>query len=779
MPVRREFAVFFLTAAPPLCQIRNPDVTSLGPYRISGTLGEGGMGVVYAAHDDRLDRPVAIKVIRAGGDPNARQRLWREARTAARLNHPNICQVYEVGEADGQLYIVMERLDGESLNAMLSRGPLPAQEAVSHALGILAGLEALHQQGLVHRDLKPSNVFLTKHGPKLLDFGLARAAMPDIAVAETAVTLPGLMIGTPQYMSPEQASGLPVDVRSDLFAVAAILYEMLAGRPAFPGKTAVEVLHAILHATPASLAGSELIVAADRVIGRALEKRPEDRYPTPEAMAAALREALGTRDTGTTEVAAVARPTTRLIVLPFRMLRPDPDAEFLAYSLADAIACSLAGLESIVVRSSLTASRYAGATPDLQTIAREASVDVVLTGSVLAADRSVRVAAQLTETAGGTLVWSQTFQVSQHDLFKLQDEIVQRIVESLALPLSTRERRLMRHDVPASATAYEYYLRANQLATDSRQWVTARDLYQQCVELDPLYAPAWCRLGRCYRLLAKYAVEGDARENLALAQRALDKALELNPDLPMAHGLATMLDVERGRAKEAMVRLLALIARQPAEPELYAALVHACRYCGLLDASVAAYEAARRLDPGVRTSVAHTYLARGDYENAIRADLDAFPYISLMALKMLGREDEITARLERLRAGGTGETHLEQLMRSVSLSYFGGDARHEAARAIRHFSHEGFTDPEGWLYWSTILADVIELDEALELVSRAVNGGYACDAVLRESPLFAGLRGHAAFGALIERAIALRTEAEEAFREHGGLRLLGQEALAV
>jgi tetratricopeptide (TPR) repeat protein len=389
------------------------------------------------------------------------------------------------------------------------------------------------------------------------------------------------------------------------------------------------------------------------------------------------------------------------------------------------------------------------------------------------------VAAQLTDTAGGTLVWSQTFQVSRHDLFQLQDDIVQRIVESLALPLSTRERRLMRRDVPASATAYEYFLRANQLATDSRHWITARDLYQQCVELDPSYAPAWCRLGRCYRLLAKYALEGNSRENLALAQQALDKALALNPELPMAHGLATALDVERGRAREAMVRLLELVGRQPSEPELYAALVHSCRYCGLLDASVAAYEAARRLDPAVRTSVAHTYLARGEYENAAAADLDSFPYVSLMALKLLGREDEIRARLDRLRSVVAGETHLEQLMRSVSLAYFGGDAQSEVVRSVRHFSHEGFTDPEGWLYWSTILVDVIELDEALELVSRAVNGGYACDAILRESPLFARLRGHAAFGALIERAMTLRMQAEEAFREHGGLRALGQEALAV
>ena len=750
-------------------------MTSIGPYRVSGTLGEGGMGVVYAAHDERLDRPVAVKIIRAAGDPHARDRLWREARTAARLNHPNICQVYEVGDTDDDLYIVMERLDGESLAARLKRGALSPREALTTTLAVLAALDALHQQGLVHRDLKPSNVFLTRHGPKLLDFGLARAVVPESALAETAVTLPGVLVGTPQYMSPEQVSGHPLDIRSDIFAVGALLYEMLTGQQAFSAKTAVEVLHAILHMTPAALGGSEVVVAADRVIRRALEKRPLDRFDSPAAMAEELRDVLASCDTTSTETVVPARPTTRLIVLPFRILRPDPDADFLAYSLADAITCSLSGLQSIVVRSSLTASRYAGATPDLQTISREANVDVVLTGSVLAAERSVRVAAQLTETAGGTLVWSQTFQVSRQDLFQLQDEIVQRLVESLALPLSTRERRMLRHDVPASATAYEYYLRANQLSNDSRQWLTARDLYVRCVELDPLYAPAWCRLGRCYRLLAKYAEGGDSRENLALADDALRRALELNPELPIAHSLATALDVERGRPRQAMVALLERVSRQSAEPELYAALVHACRYCGLLDASIAAYETARRLEPGVRTSVAHTFLARGDYTRAMEADLDPVPYITIVALAALGRPDDVRRRLAQLRAPER-TSQLEHLPLVIGSAYIGGDAG-EVAAAVHQFSHEGFTDPEGWVYWATGLVAIGEAGAAMDLLERAIQGNYACDTILRRLPLFAPLRNEPGFEALVERASALRREAEAAFREAGGLHLLGREAL--
>jgi serine/threonine protein kinase/tetratricopeptide (TPR) repeat protein len=751
-------------------------MTAIGPYRVSGTLGEGGMGIVYAAHDDRLDRPVAVKVIRATNEPHARDRLWREARTAARLNHPNICQIYEVGEAEGRLYIVMERLDGEALGTRLARGgPMGVAEAAGLMVGVLDALDALHQHGLVHRDLKPSNVFLTRHGPKLLDFGLARAAMANAELADTAVTMPGLMVGTPQYMSPEQIAGHQLDIRSDLFAAGVLFYEMLSGRPAFTGKTTVDVLHAVMHVTPPALGGSDAAVAADRVIRKALEKRVEDRFQTPAAMTDAVREVIACCGASSTQTAVAARPTMRLIVLPFRMLRPDPEAEFLAYSLADAITCSLSGLESIVVRSSLTASRYAGTTPDLQTIATEANVDIVLTGSILAAERSVRVAAQLTDTAGGTLVWSQTFQVSRHDLFQLQDEIVQRIVESLALPLSTRERRMLRHDVPASATAYEYFLRANQLALESQQWLTARDLYLRCVELDPSYAPAWCRLGRCYRLLAKYGEGGDSRENLARAEDALQKALELNPELPIAHSLAAALEVEHGQPRQAMVRLLERLARQPAEPELYAALVHACRYCGLLDASIAAFEAARRLEPGVRTSVAHSYLMRGDYERAMEVDLDDPPYVTIMALLSLGRQEEARAAVAGLRM--SEQPHLARVARAIGAAWVGAqDVR--VVEEIRHLSHEGFTDPEGWVYWASGLIAVGELDEALTFLTRAINDGYACEIGLRRFALFAPLRDRPEFAALIERAASLREAAESAFRDAGGLQLLGREALA-
>ncbi|HEX6212643.1 MAG TPA: protein kinase [Methylomirabilota bacterium] len=744
----------------------------IGPYRVLGPLGEGGMGVVYEARDERLDRTVALKVIKALGDPGSRERLRREARLAAQLSHPAICHVYEIGEAsNGELYLALERLQGESLAARLARGPMEPAEAVGIGLGLLAGLEAIETAGLVHRDLKPSNVFLTPHGPRLLDFGLARPVSALIGAETVQVTQQGILMGTPHYMAPEVIRGRPPDIRSDLFSLAVILYEMLAGRAPFTGETTVEVLHAVLNDTPPALGGSELIVALDRAIARALQKRPEDRYASAAEMAGALRQAA--RRTGPqTGIVAPARPVTRLIVLPFRMLRPDPDLDFLAYSLADAVTASLSGLRSLVVRSSATASKYAGPAPDLAAIAHHAEVDVVVTGTILAAGGQVRVSAQLTEAPGGTLLWSQTSQIGMGDLFTLQDQIVQQLVESLALPLSARERSQLHQDVPASAVAYEYYLRANQLAHDAHQWGIARELYLQCVQADPAYAPAWARLGRCSRLLGKYGRGSRAVEYLREAEEAFARALELNPDLSLAHSLSAAFDLERGRVLEALERLLRRAADRPADPQLYAGLVQACRYGGLLHASLAAHQEAVRLDPTLRTTVAHTYLALGDLARTVEHDHDDPPYLSCYAHLLSG--NRVQARMVAQAAQrDTVQPHLS-LVGTAALAVL-DDRPQDARLALTELTqYEAFRDPEGWFYWAACFAQVGALDEAMMLLRKAQEGGYGSVGLLSVA-LFDPLRGRADFAALVAAVNEQRARALETYRRAGGPKVLGTD----
>ena len=430
---------------------------TIGRYRLTRQLGSGGMGVVFAAHDDRLDRPVAIKRIReASGDAGLRERLLREARAAASISHPNVCHVYELAEEGDQLYLVMELLTGEPLSERIARAPIPLAEGLQITLGILAALEALHARGVVHRDLKPSNVFLTPHGVKLLDFGLARPLVEQLKT-DVTLTAPGTIVGTPRYMPPEQWEGEPFVPASDLFAVGAILFEMLAGKPAFPGTTIIEVYRAVAIAQPPALTGGTEVVAADRIIQLALAKRPGDRYPDAAAMAREVRSAWALIDTGSSPQ---ARALTRLIVLPFRVLRPDPEIDFLAFSIPDAITGSLSGLDALVVRSTAAGQRFASEAPDLKLIAAEAGVDVVVTGTLLRAGDQVRVATQMLEAPSGTLLSSNTATVSLADIFQLQDDVARRIVESLAIPLSARDQRTLGQHLPVSAKAYDMYLRA-------------------------------------------------------------------------------------------------------------------------------------------------------------------------------------------------------------------------------------------------------------------------------------------------------------------------------
>jgi TolB-like protein len=726
------------------------------------------MGVVYEAIDERLQRPVAIKTLLPSSDVHLHDRLLREARAAAAVNHPNICQLFEIGEHEGAPFLAMELLEGESLADRLDRGPLSPGEAIATALAIAAALDALHHRSIVHRDLKPSNVFLSPHGVKLLDFGLARPV--KVETDATALTMPGSLLGTPRYMSPEQARGEEVDARTDLFSIGSILFEMLSGRPAFDGPSAIEILHAVIHNHPPALTGSLAIVDADRVVQRALMKDRNERYKTAEAMAKDLR-ACQARGDLSGEV--IARATTRLIVLPFRMLRPDPAIDFLAFSLADAITVSLSGLESLVVRSSLAASRFADQT-DLRGIASEAAVDAIVTGSLLHASGRVRVSVQLVEVPSGTVLWSHASQIPIDDMFQVQDAVCSAIVEALALPLSSREQRLLHRDVPASSEAYAHYLRANRLSTiSSSHWQLARESYQRAVEADPSYAPAWARLGRCLRIMSKYGQETDALQWRADAEEAFQRAFRINPELSLAHNLYTYMEVEGGRALEAVLRLLPRVRDRSSDPELYAGLVHACRYVGLLEASIAAFQRAKRLDPSIRTSVAHSFFMSGDLEHAMELDSDDPPYLTAASLVLLGRKDEAVALCTAAHhRTDLNNRHLLYLL--DGLTSFVDGKQVAGVESIQRLLHEfpAFSDPEGLYYWAYCLAGLGESESALDLLARSAEGGMTCVRALSLPP-FLPLHSDSRFGEILARITSRQDAANRAFEDAGGPRLLG------
>jgi len=729
------------------------------------------MGVVYAARDERLQRTVALKTLSAiGTDPTAHQRLWREARTAASVNHPNVCQIYEIGEDAGTLFIVMELLEGQVLSERLATGPLTSADAIPIGLGILAALSALHARGIVHRDLKPSNVFLTRHGVKLLDFGLARPQFDAPFDPTIEVTVPGVVMGTPRYMAPEQISGDALDARSDLFAVGAMLFEMLAGRPAFAGRTFVEILHATRYEQPPALTGSPAVAALDRVIRRALAKRAADRPASAEAMADELR---ALESVSGDRTPALARALTRLVVLPFRVLRPDPETDFLAFSLPDAISTSLSSYGSIILRSSAVAARFAGEAPDLKAVATEADVDVVVMGTLLRSGDQLRAAAQLVEAPGGTLLTSHTVQSSLGDLFRLQDDIARRVADALASPL-TGGPVSPPSGITPDGRAYELYLRANELARTYNGLINARALYQSSLELDSRFAPAWAHLGRCHRVIGKYIDASDDSE--ARAEEALRRALGLSPRLTIAHKFFANLEADMGRAQDALVRLLGEAERHGNDPELFAGLVHACRYCGLLEQSIAAHAEARRLDPNVPTSIEQTLLMTGDVDRLLaieppRMVAGADDGIRVIGLGLAGRREEARGKLNRMRQLSripAFESWIEYLTAWLDRRRDEMDGRMSVFRHLKIQEDPEAVFQEGWL-----LCDLGDYETGLRFLRRAMEKHYWVLDTLRNSRQFDGLRDHPEFAALLAQAQNGRERALAVYRNAGGERLLG------
>jgi eukaryotic-like serine/threonine-protein kinase len=746
---------------------------TIGHYRIRQKIGQGAMGVVYEGWDDRLQRPVAVKTIDETNEGNAaRSRLWREARSLARINHPNVCQIYDVLEEGGVLVLVMELLDGISLADHLLLGIVEASQALKLVRQILQALQALHDLGIIHRDLKPSNVFLTSHGIKLLDFGVAHtmdvAFRGDLSQTATVESLAGGIVGTPSYMSPEQARGQPVGPASDIFSVGCLFYELLTGRRPFEGNSLVDILYAVLHQNPPPLSGSLEVEALDQILRRAMAKRVADRYESAREMLESLEFiALS----GNTAVAPRTRTVSRIIVLPFRAPKSDEQTDFLTFALPDAIGNSLSAMNNLIIRSSLLSARFESQ-PDPKRVAIEADVDAFLTGSLLRAGERFRLTCQLIEAPGGTVLWSETANSSMQDLFTVQDELCERILQSLQVPLDERDRRASHRDVPATARAYEYYLRANQITVTRTldNMGIARDLYLQCLDESPDYAPAWVHLGRVYHFLGKFG--DDAHGNNVLSEKAFHRAFALNPELAIAHNFYTPAERDQGHTREAMVRLLERARFRRNDAELFAGLVQACRYCDELDASLVAHFRGRHLDPHLITSAAHTYFLMGNYTSAIELySTQAGYYLDCAALAAMGESATALSILrERERSGGARGA-VQALMRSLR-AYLEGDTE-ECLNAIVNNKATLLADPELLFYTARHFARIGQTERAISALSAANDRGFLCASAIARDTWFASLRSDPSYAALLQDADRRRDETHAAFLAAGGFQVIG------
>ena len=471
---------------------------------------------------------------------------------------------------------------------------------------------------------------------------------------------------------------------------------------------------------------------------------------------------------------AARTASTRVMVLPFRLASPDSDLELLAFSLPEAIASSLSGIDGAIVRSTLVAARFAGDPLDLHRIASAADVNRVIAGTILRSGDRVRVSAQLLEAPGATVLATASSDAEMSDLFQLQDQLVMQIVAALVPPLGPREQRAVKGDVPAHTQAYGWYLRANRLSHRPADYQQALQLYLACVEADPDFAPAWARLGRLYRVMGKYGTDPEARQRQA--EDALARAISLNPDLSFAQSQYAAIEIDLGRAVDAMVRLLTRATRQRNDAELFAGLVTACRYSGLLDAAVAAHLRAVELDPLVPTSVVQAYWMRGDVALALAESAKlAGGSLRAMVLALAGRDDEAIADL-RDQEGRM--PHLVMRQYTMALRTVLEGDRAAALAAIEPLLANPTRDPEGYYFAARYLAKIGDRDRATAALASAVAGGFNTSRAMAWDPWLDSLRGSPGFIAVQAEADARYRAAVAAFQQAGGEQVLGFGAVS-
>jgi non-specific serine/threonine protein kinase len=699
------------------------------------------MGEVYKARDTRLDRTVAIKVLptELSADPDRRTRFEREARAIAGLSHPHICTLHDVGEHDGSTYLVMEHLSGETLADRLRRGSLPLSQALEFGAQIADALDAAHKHGVIHRDLKPGNVMLTTGGQgrsgtvsaKLLDFGLAKLAAhgerPAVATEASVptqtlpVTARGHIVGTLQYMAPEQLEGKEVDARTDLWALGALLFEMVIGKRAFEADSEVSLIGGILNTDPPGLATLQPLTppALDHLVRQCLAKSPDGRPDTAHDVGIELRwlrESSGLAApapavpqrwrwwpfvllSGVVVVATVAlivlrprhqalppapaataHPRSAIAVLPFRNLSADAAQAYFAGGLHDELLTQLSKVASLKVISRTSVMGYLATTKSLTQIADELNVGTVVEGSVQVGGGRLRVNAQLIDAATDQHLWADRYDRTLDDAFAIQSDLAQKIVAAVGAVLSTEERGRLAQGPTENAEAYRLYLQGREhfrrpgyLRTNLER---AEQLYEQALRLDPGFALAHAALSRLHGRMYFFRIDPSPQRQMRQGDEA-DAALRLAPHLPESHlAMAQVWYFGRRDWRRALDEYRLALDAMPNDADLLEQIGFAYRRLGEWDEVFAVFEAASRISPRDANLLydlgGTTYELVGRYADAVRTydrALTLAPEFASAAItrgwaiaRWRGQLDALREALDRL----PGEAELDPVLGSAA-----------------------------------------------------------------------------------------------------------------